>query len=105
MNYFWLKISKLLALAGDIALFYLSLFLTLTIRYGSDFNLSVWNLHWPIFTWLMIIWLMIFYAFNLYDFLVSAKNNNLEFLNNYLQAAVINLFLGIIYFYILSPKT
>jgi len=53
----------------------------------------------------MIIWLMIFYAFNLYDFLVSAKNNNLEFLNNYLQAAVINLFLGIIYFYILSPKT
>ncbi|MCX6785491.1 MAG: sugar transferase [Candidatus Komeilibacteria bacterium] len=103
MNHFGLKISKISALFGDIILLYLSLLITLVLRYRGHFDQTIWQSHWPIFSGLFCVWLLIFYSFNLYD---PDKNKNfLNLFNNFLPAAIVNLSLGIIYFYILAPKT
>lgn len=103
MNNFLAKITKIIILLSDIGVLFFSLWLSLIIRYRENFNTSIWQMHWPIFLWLFIIWLIIFYAFNLYD--LRAHKNNFEFLNSYLKAIVINVIIGVLYFYLLSPKT
>ena len=103
MNYFWPKISRFLTLLGDLCLFYISLLITLLIRYQTGFDEGIWDLHWPIFSGLLVLWLIIFYSFNLYELTFSKRN--FDFLNNYFKATILNTALGIIYFYILSPKT
>ena len=60
-------------------------------------------MHWPVFTRLFILWFIIFYAFNLYN--LSACKNNWYFYNNYLKALIINISLGVLYFYLFSPVT
>jgi len=103
MNNFWLKIATFSALLGDIAIYYLSLYLTVWLRYQNRFTLDVWQQHWPIFTGLLFAWLAIFYSFNLYD--LQALKRKVTFLNNFFLAITINLIIGIIYFYLLSPNT
>jgi len=109
MNAFWPEIIKILAFLGDIGLFYLSLLLTLLIRYQTSFDQYVWQLHWPAFTGLLIFWLIIFYSFSLYD--LTLIKRAMEFYNNYFKASVLNVAIGIIYFYVIShaaeisPKT
>jgi len=73
------------------------------LRYQGEFNREIWQWHWPIFTGLLIIWLAIFYAFNLYD--LRSIKRKMVFFNNFFLAIIINLIIGIIYFYILSPNT
>ena len=103
MNNFRQKVNKLPLLLGDIALLYLSLLLTLAIRYKEGLSLEIWQVHWTIFTGLFFIWLIVFYSFDLYNF----KNKPLliDSLNDYLPAGIINIIIGIVYFYILSPST
>src|SRR3989339_278614 len=103
MNNFWLKTVKFAALLGDAAIFYFCLYLTVRLRYQGEFNREIWQWHWPIFTGLLIIWLAIFYAFNLYD--LRSIKRKMVFFNNFFLAIIINLIIGIIYFYILSPNT
>jgi exopolysaccharide biosynthesis polyprenyl glycosylphosphotransferase len=103
MNNFWLKIAKVVALLGDVAIFYFCLYFTTFLRYKDNLSPEVWQLHWPIFTGLLIIWLAVFYAFNLYD--LPAIKRKINFFNNFSLAIIINLIVGIIYFYVLSSNT
>ena len=103
MNNFGTKIRKISLFFGDIILLYFSLFLTLILRYQSNFNQEIWQVHWPIFSGPFIVWLIIFYSFNLYE--LSIGKNLFKLFNNYLPAIILNLLIGVVYFYILSPKT
>lgn len=103
MNNFLSKITKTIIFFSDIGLLFLSLWLTLLIRYRDNFNLSIWQIHWPIFCGLFAIWLVIFYAFDLYD--LQAGKNKMELFNNYLKAVLLNIILGVLYFYLQTPQT
>ena len=101
------KIKQLLCLAGDIAMFYLALFLTLAIRYGA-----VWERHWQVhflpFTIISISSLIVFYVIGLYD--LSLARNNLFFFMTLTQALVISVILAVLFFYFIpyfgiAPKT
>jgi len=103
MNYFWAKINKLMLFLGDILILYLSLWLTLLIRYRVNYNMLIWKQHLALFSGLFVLWLIIYYAFNLYD--RPLGKTKMDFLGNYFKAALINLAVGVVYFYVLSPKT
>lgn len=57
----------LFLLIGDLAVFYISLFLALFIRYKSGFNIDVWLMHNKPFIFVHILWILIFYINGLYD--------------------------------------
>lgn len=103
-------------LLGDLILFYLSLFLTLTLRYriipiSQSLQLSfaeIWNLHkWPFF-YVYLIWFLVLYISGLYDIkkfpspkIVMAKT---------LEAMAISGLLAVLLFYLvpffrITPKT
>ncbi len=102
----WLKLKNLILLIGDIAILYLSLWLTLLIRYGRDYYQMV-NAHlWP-FSVLFILWILIFYIGNLYD-LRQAKNKSSFFFHLLLILTICGA-VGAAFFYFapidISPKT
>ena len=101
------KIKQLLCLAGDIAMFYLALFLTLAIRYGVDWQRQ-WQIHFLPFTIIYFSSLIVFYIIGLYD--LSLARNNLFFFMTLTQALVISVILAVLFFYFIpyfgiAPKT
>src|SRR3989338_581006 len=101
------KIKQFLCVAGDIAMFYLALFLTLAIRYGA-----VWERHWQVhflpFTIISISSLIVFYVIGLYD--LSLARNNLFFFITLTQALLFSIILAVLFFYFIpyfgiTPKT
>ncbi|NCO80103.1 hypothetical protein GW884_02330, partial [Candidatus Falkowbacteria bacterium] len=71
------KFKKIALLGGDIIILYLSLYLTLLIRYSSKQLATSWAIHlWP-FTIIFLLWLIIFYISNLYN--LNLAINNLKF--------------------------
>jgi len=103
MNNFLANFNKFFSFFGDIGLLYLSLWLTLLIRYQGNFNQYIWSIHWPTFSGLFLIWLIIFYAFNLYD--TPTRRSRIDTFNNYFKSIIINIGISVLYFYILSPTT
>ncbi len=103
------RFKKIFLLAGDVAFFYLGLYLALTLRYGQIPSGQLWQDHLPSFSFLLLIWILVFYISDLYD--LSSIANTPKFiklaLKNFLTAVVIS----IIFFYItavadnISPKT
>ncbi len=96
-NYNGLKIRKYLIFFSTIATLYLSLWLTLLVRYQDNYNSALWELHFTPFSLLFLIWLLIFYSFNLFE--PAVTQSGVQFLNQYLKASIINLGLGFVYFY------
>ncbi len=100
--------KKITLFLGDLAVFYLSLFITLLIRYGSSAVAERWEQHfWP-FTIIYLVWIIVFYIAGLYEFTLA--KNELKFYSIILQSFVINLALGITFFYFIpyfsiTPKT
>ncbi len=91
----------------DIASLYLSLVLTLSIRYREEFT-AQYYLHLPPFTLIFILWLLVFYISNLYD--VRSQKNELSFYTRLFQAITIAAGISVTFFYLLSifritPKT
>lgn len=103
-----INIKKIVLLLGDILFLYLSLLITLFIRYGSRFNLNCWQQHfWP-FTIIYAIWLTVFYISGLYE--LTLARNNIGFYSILLQTLIINIGLSITFFYFIpyfgiTPKT
>lgn len=94
--------------AGDIIALYSSLFITLILRYGSDFYSQFTNFHAFPFTIIFAIWLIVFYISGLYD--LRRLRNNLDFFKILMLAIFINGFLATTFFYFLpifgiTPKT
>ena len=107
MNIIMSKIKNVLLLAGDIAVLYLTLFLTLAIRYGSNWN-NQWDAHFLPFSLLYFSSLIVFYIIGLYD--LTLARNNLYFFVTLTKALAINVFIAIVFFYFIpyfgiTPKT
>lgn len=81
---------------GDIAVLYLSLFITLVIRYGLAFD-SRLDIHLLPFSIIFILWLLVFYISNLYD-LGSAKNN-IQFFSALFYSLIVNTVISLLFFY------
>lgn len=101
------KIKGFICLAGDVAMLYLALFLTLIIRYGSNWQ-NPWDFHFPPFTLIFISSITIFYIIGLYD--LSLARNNLYFFVTLTQALIANTIIAVILFYfvpyfVITPKT
>ncbi len=93
---------------GDVVVLYLSLWLTLFIRYGGNFDLSRWQQHlWP-FTIIYFFWLIVFFIAGLYE--LTLARNSIDFYSTLLQGLIINASLAIAFFYFIpyfgiTPKT
>jgi len=102
------NIKKIILFFGDITILYLSLWLTLLIRYGDDFDLARWQQHfWP-FTIIYFFWLIVFFIAGLYE--LTLARNNIDFYSTLLQGIIINASLAIAFFYFIpyfgiTPKT
>lgn len=108
MNNFSLKIKQILLVIGDLAIFYLSLFLALLIRHGGDFKSLIFQEHLLAYTIIYVIWLVVFYINHLYD--LSVAKNDVKFYSRLLNTLLINILLAVVFFYFtprinISPKT
>ncbi|MBU2109636.1 exopolysaccharide biosynthesis polyprenyl glycosylphosphotransferase [Patescibacteria group bacterium] len=87
--------KKFIFFLADIVLFYLALFLTLTIRYGSFPSKELWYIHqWP-FAIIYFIWIIIFYIAGLYDIekFISAKELRNRVFKTMLSAGLLAIML------------
>lgn len=92
---------------GDIIALYAALFITLAVRYGSNFY-SAFGEHLAPFSIIFAIWLVVFYVSGLYD--IRRLRNNLDFLKIICLTLFINAIIGIAFFYLIPvfgirPKT
>jgi len=93
-----LKIKQVALMVGDIVLLYISLGLTLFIRY-SKLTDNVINLHIGPFTIIFIAWIIIFYIGGLYE--IRTLKNDLEFLKKLVIAIATSAVLAISIFYLI----
>lgn len=101
--------GKILILAaGDLALFYFSLFLSLSLRYQTLINSEMWLSHqWPFF-WIHLLWLFIFYVGGAYD--IGNFASYKKILGSTLKIMGIASILAVLIFYLtpgiqIAPKT
>lgn len=67
MNRLSEKLKTFLLAFGDVALMYVSLWVTLRLRYGNEYDPTLWAQHfWP-FTAVFAAWLVVFTVGGLYD--------------------------------------
>jgi len=102
------RLKVLLLVLGDLVVLYLTLFLTLILRYRDNFYSQFINWHFLPFSIIFAIWLVIFYIAGLYD--IRRLRNNLEFIKTLLLATFINALVAILFFYLIpafgiTPKT
>ncbi len=99
--------KKLILLIGDIVILYLSLYLTLILRYFGKLEISTWENHFKPFTILFVFWLIIFYIFNLYD--LNTAVNNFRYYQTLSKLLAITGLISVIFFYLvpqidIAPK-
>lgn len=102
------KVKKLFLLSGDIFILYLSLYLSLFIRYNDQFSAEIWKAHYPVFSFIFIFWIFIFYFFGLYNPYFS--QNNKLFFRSASKSFGISAVIAILFFYLnpsvgIAPKT
>ncbi len=99
--------KRFLLFLGDIAILYLTLFLTLLVRYGKSFDNKL-DIHILPFSFIFIFWVLVFYIVNLYE--LGFSKNNLEFFSTFLYSMAANFAVSIVFFYLvplfgITPKT
>lgn len=102
------RLEALSLFVGDIAIFYISLWLTLFLRHGHAPNGSEWNVYLTPFTILFVVWLLVFFVAGLYEKHTSILQKRLPGI--ILNAQIANSLLGILFFYFIpyfgiAPKT
>jgi len=102
------KIKKVILLIGDIIVLYLSLYLTLLIRYFEQPGATIWQNHLLPFSTVFIAWLLIFYIADLYN--LNLAVNNSRFFGLTVRSVFIAGLLSAAFFYInpkinIAPKT
>ena len=98
---------KFLLILGDISILYLSLFLTLVIRYGSNFDAQI-DTHLLPFSIVFALGLIILYIFNLYN--IETNKNDPSFFSGIVNAVLVMAGSAAVLFYIIpvfgiAPKT
>lgn len=102
------KSKKTIILIGDIITLYLTLWLTLLIRYQTLPSSSLILQHVIPFSILYIVWLTVFYITGLYT--INVNQNNIKFFNILMESMLWNTAIGAVFFYLtpfveISPKT
>lgn len=103
------KLRQILLIIGDLGAFYVSLAITLTLRYQQLPNLQLQQQHLNSFSLVFLIWLIVFYINDLYN--IRSLKNNFEFNKKWGVVILINFVLAICVFYFLpftpgfTPKT
>ncbi|MBI3671806.1 sugar transferase [Candidatus Azambacteria bacterium] len=102
------KAKKIILIFGDLLILYISLYLTLLLRYGSSFDSFIWQDHFLPFTIVYTVWIFIFYLAGLYN--QNIAKNNYKFYSILLKAVAVGAFAAIGIFYLttsflISPKT
>lgn len=95
---------------GDVVVLFVSLLLTLALRYGDGFDMRVWEVHfWP-FLALFAIWLLVFFVNNLYS--LHSARNSVQFFGLLSKSLLVNAVLALSFFYLtpgdlidVQPKT
>jgi exopolysaccharide biosynthesis polyprenyl glycosylphosphotransferase len=101
--------KKILILVGDVILLYVSLFLTVALRYGFTSPAQRFVGHAAPFSFIFVLWIIVFYLFNLYH--PKTLRNKSTILNSLLAAVPVAGVVSIIAFYLfaglfkLTPKT
>jgi exopolysaccharide biosynthesis polyprenyl glycosylphosphotransferase len=102
------KFKKILLLFGDIMVLYLSLYLTLVLRYAQNPDYNTLISHIFPFSIVFIFWILMFYISNLYN--LNLAVNNTRFLKLTLRSLAISSSFSIFFFYLMpwikiAPKT
>lgn len=105
------KMKRFFLFLGDLFVLYLSLWLTIVVRYGLDMSAltsQALSQHFTPFTVIYFVWLITFYIIGLYD--LNLARNNLNFFTNLLRAMTINAIVAVAFFYFIpyfgiTPKT
>lgn len=102
------RVKIFLLVLGDLAALYVTLFLTLYLRYRSAWREELIAHHLNPFTLIFILWIGVFYAAGLYD--LRRLRNNLEFVKIFGLTLAVNAGLAIAFFYLvpvfgITPKT
>jgi len=95
------NLKKFILLIGDIFILYLSLYLTLIIRYFSMPTEQLWQSHLVPFTIVFIGWIIIFYIADLYN--INLAVNNSKFFQLTGRSLIIAGLISIAFFY-LTPQ-
>lgn len=101
-------LRKILLLLGDIFLLFLSLYLTLILRWKSIPTFGLYLEFAKSFFWLFLFWLFLLFIFDFYS--LNLKTGSFFFFRYCLIFAFLILFSGILYFYLqpklpIAPKT
>lgn len=95
------KLKRLILILGDIGVLYLSLYITLLIRYqGVDIQ-ERWLQHLTPFSFIFVIWLLIFYISGIYSLQIA--RTNLIFYSVLLKSLAWCAALSMAFFYIIRP--
>lgn len=97
-----IRLKKILLVSGDLLVLYLSLYLTLLIRYAQVPTVEIWTQHFLPFTVLFVIWILVLFINGLYD--VATSKNDIEFYNKIFRNLLVNYGLAAAYFYLLTDK-
>ena len=103
-----LGVKKLLLVFGDLALLFISLAITLRVRYGAEMFTNQWEGHLLPFTLIFILWIVILYISELYD--IQKAKNNVHFYRHFFYALITSGAIAIGFFYVIplfriAPKT
>jgi exopolysaccharide biosynthesis polyprenyl glycosylphosphotransferase len=93
------KLKVFLFFIADVAALYAGLFITLLIRYGSDFYIQFLTAHALPFTIIFALWIIVFYIAGLYD--LRRLRNNLDFLKTLALCLGVNAALAVLLFYLI----
>lgn len=94
--------KKFILFIGDTILLYVALWITLRLRYWTDYNHQVLLDHlWP-FTLVFALWLIVFFINDLYS--VRSVKNSFRFYGYLVQNQLINTVLALAFFY-LAPNS
>jgi len=101
------KIKYFFLICGDVISLYLSLYLTLQIRYLENFNADIYLKHFLPFTIIYFFCILILYIFGFYE---TRNNFGLEYYSTLPLVIIINTVIGVIAFYFvpyfgITPKT
>lgn len=95
------KIKKIILVVGDIAILYLSLYLTLMIRYQGLEIEERWAQHfWP-FSFIFAIWMIIFYISGIYSLQIA--RTNWIFYSILLKSLIWCSIVAMAFFYLIKP--
>ncbi|MBI4117211.1 MAG: sugar transferase [Parcubacteria group bacterium] len=94
--------KRLFLFLGDVLILYLSLYLTLFLRYGPDFNSQI-SIHLAPFSLLFIFWIIVFYIAGLYE--LNLSKNLPDFYSSLFKSIAISATISAIFFYLIPIET